>query len=208
MEQSSPVMTFTATAEQLGIAEGEVLRYLGYGREQIAPHDVMQVQAVAKEARKVIAPRACYKRFSIDCSGDGCISFPYGDIFSRDLTKNLTGCKEVFIFAATIGIGFDRMIQRAKLQSMAKAAILQAVGATAVEDVCDLLQAQLYQEVAKENKKLRPRYSPGYGDYSLENQRGIFSVISPDRYAGITLMDTLIMAPEKSVTAIIGITSE
>ena len=60
-------------------------------------------------------------------------------------------------------------------------------------------------EPAREGKELCPRYSPGYGDFALENQKGIFNLLSPSKYTGLTLKDNMIMVPEKSVTAVIGI---
>ncbi len=88
---------------------------------------------------------------------------------------------------------------------MAKASFLNAIGAAAVENVCDRLNEELRQLAADEGKSLRPRYSPGYGDYNLENQRGIFDLLTPSKHIGLTLKDNLIMVPEKSVTALIGI---
>ena len=49
------------------------------------------------------------------------------------------------------------------------------------------------------------RYVRGIGDLALENQKGVFEVLHPSKYIGLSLMDTMIMSPEKSVTAIIGI---
>ena len=88
---------------------------------------------------------------------------------------------------------------------MAKASFLNAIGAAAVENVCDQLNEELCRIAAEEGKSLRPRYSAGYGDFSLENQRGIFDLLSPAKQIGLTLKDNLIMVPEKSVTAVIGL---
>ena len=55
-----------------------------------------------------------------------------------------------------------------------------------------------------QNNFTRPRFSPGFGDVSLENQKHFFNLL-PCSKIGLSLMDTLIMAPEKSVTAFVGI---
>ena len=49
------------------------------------------------------------------------------------------------------------------------------------------------------------RYSPGYGDLSLESQKQVFALLNPPKYIGVTLNDSLLMSPSKSVTGIIGI---
>ena len=118
------------------------------------------------------------------------------------------GCQELFLFAATIGPAFDTLIKKKRLTSVAEACVLQSVGAAAVEDFVEGLCAFLAEEVQKEGYTTRPRYSPGFGDVPLNNQVGLFKTLQPAKYAGITLMDTLIMAPEKSVTAYVGIMKE
>lgn len=168
----------------------------GYIREAIAM------------TRAAMVPKACYARFPVEVRGDGRIVLPYGEVVSRDLTRNLSGCREIFLFAATIGVEYDRLLRRTRVASMAKAAILQAAGAAAVESLCNCLNDDLKQCAGAEGYKAHPRYSPGYGDYALENQKGIFDVLQPARYIGLSLMDTLIMAPEKSVTAVIGLEPE
>ena len=56
----------------------------------------------------------------------------------------------------------------------------------------------------KEGLYARPRFSPGYGDFSLEHQKEITSILNTPKTIGLTVTDTLILAPAKSVTAIIG----
>ena len=59
---------------------------------------------------------------------------------------------------------------------------------------------------SKENGvSLTMRYSPGFGDLSLENQKKVFALLNPQKYIGVTLNDSLLMSPSKSVTAIVGI---
>ena len=62
---------------------------------------------------------------------------------------------------------------------------------------------RIKQEAEKEGAKVQPRFSPGYGDVSLEVQKQIFTTLRPEKI-GLTLMNSLIMAPEKSVTAFVG----
>ena len=52
---------------------------------------------------------------------------------------------------------------------------------------------------------LPPRFSPGYGDLPLSLQRDIFRVLDCPRKIGLTLNESLLMSPSKSVTAIVGL---
>ena len=204
----SPVILCLPAKDEIEIDRKEVYRYMGYTMKQInetEEHIAKMIEDVIRQTEEIITPKACYSRFPVEVKGDGRILLPYGEVVSHDLTRNLHDCQEIFLFAATIGADFDRLLRRTRVESMAKAAILQAAGAAAVESLCDHLNDELKKQVEAEGNKTHPRYSPGYGDYILENQRGIFSVLQPPRYIGLSLMDTLIMAPEKSVTAVIGI---
>lgn len=212
----TPVITYVPQKEEIVIDEKEVYRYLGYssGMKNADAYDPSDsssevIKGYIREAiaatEAAMLPKACYGRFPVEVKGDGRILLPYGEVVSHDLTKNLYGCKEIFLFAATIGAEYDRLLRRTRIASMARAAILQAAGAAAVESLCDKLNDDLRKTAEAGGDKAHPRYSPGYGDYALENQKGIFAILQPSRYIGLSLMDTLIMAPEKSVTAVIGL---
>ena len=60
----------------------------------------------------------------------------------------------------------------------------------------------------KEGETLVSRYSPGYGDWPLEAQRRLFELLDAPRKAGVSLTDSLLMVPSKSVSAIIGVKTE
>ena len=60
-------------------------------------------------------------------------------------------------------------------------------------------------EEAVKGNLLSPRYSPGYGDVPLSVQKDICRELDCAKTVGITLTESLLMIPEKSVTAVIGI---
>ena len=82
--------------------------------------------------------------------------------------------------------------------SAADLLIVQAIAATAIEQYID-------DETASWGEKLLPRYSPGYGDLPLSVQPDFLAALDAQKTLGITLTETFLMIPSKSVTAIIGI---
>ena len=123
---------------------------------------------------------------------------------SKYLARNLAGCSKVILIASTIGPLADNLIRRFTKLDAAKAAIMQAAGAMFIESYLDGFNAQLEKEAEEQGYKLHSRFSPGYGDVSLEIQRHFFSILPCTQRIGLTLTDSLVMAPEKSVTAFIG----
>ena len=120
---------------------------------------------------------------------------------SSSLSKNLSGCKKIILFAATVGIGIDRLIMKYGKIYPVKGLMMQALGAERIEALCDAFVS----EMEKTGQKMRPRFSPGYGDLPLEFQKEIFAALAPEKNIGLTLSASCLMSPTKSVTAIIGI---
>jgi len=118
------------------------------------------------------------------------------------LRRNLAGCDRIVVFAATVGLGLDRLIARYGHVSPAKALLLQAIGAERIEALCDVFCDKIRLDTGL---AAAPRFSPGYGDFPLELQRDIFRVLDCPRKIGLTLNESLLMSPSKSVTAILGL---
>ena len=188
----------------------ETARYLGYQKVSVPDEQTEElIRTAAAELLEVIKPQAVYEQFDLSVeyneeAGTGMVSFSDVRIPSKDLARNLRECNKVVIFASTLGAQCDQEIRRAQIKDPVKAAVLQATGAMYIEKCVDLLNEKIRIEFEEQGYKVRPRFSPGYGDVSLEVQKDFFRLLPCSRI-GLTLMDTLIMSPEKSVTAFIGI---
>ncbi len=182
----------------------ETLRYLGYkGREADAA--VMElVEACWAELETAAAVRSVYREYPLSVEGDFIDAWVFQTV-SRDLAKNLRGCGRILLLAVSLGTGVDQLLKRYSRLQMSKAVVLQAASAAYLEDCCDGINASLKAEYGQKGLYLRPRFSPGYGDFSLECQRGILQSLEAGKRVGITLTDSLLMAPSKSVTAVIGL---
>ena len=124
---------------------------------------------------------------------------------SGDLAKNLSGCTEVLLFAATLGEGADFLVRRYEKTNMSRAAVCQAAGAAMIEAYCDEINDAWRESYAAKGKRLRPRFSCGYGDFPLSYQKQFADVLQMEKRLGIRLTEGLLMVPTKSVTAVIGI---
>lgn len=138
---------------------------------------------------------------------DGFPVFPF-EQRSEKLKKNLLGCDKAVLFAATIGSGIDRLIRRFEKADPKMGLLLQGLGAERVESLCDAFNEEV-KEVSKETgRETRMRFSPGYGDLPIEVQKVFLPLLDAERRLGITLSESCLMAPSKSVTAIIGVASK
>ena len=190
------------------INRNEALRYMGFGRNKPDERTLELMEECIDEVQKVMQPRCVHRRFDLQVDGDDNIYAGGLTFHSRNLARNLTGCSEIIFMAATLGNGVDMLMNRYTKLSIAKAAVLQAVGAAAIEAYCNDCQRGFEEELRRENLYLRPRFSPGYGDLSLTIQKDFLAVLSAYKTVGIILSDGGVMLPEKSVTAVMGISSE
>ena len=131
-----------------------------------------------------------------------------GTIFhSQALARYMDNAKELFLFGATLGSWVDVALRRMAMTSVAEAGAGQAVAAALIETYCDDCCAELQKQLPN-NQKLKWRFSPGYGDWTLEEQKILFSVLDCAHTIGLTLTESCMMAPVKSVTAVIAIMEE
>lgn len=184
------------------INKKEILRYAGVRSEDETTYSLLD--KLIRETEDLFSYNVCFSRFNIDVSGDK-INLGFCETRSSSLAKCLFGCSEIVLFCATVGFGVDRLIERYSLTSPSRAVLLQALGTERVEALCDAFCRDLADEEGNRKNKIRPRFSPGYGDLPLEIQKRIFEALSPTTRIGVTLNDSLFMSPSKSVTAIIGI---
>lgn len=176
----------------------EILRYAGVraGTDELEA-SAREAFAIAEDS---LVYRVVYRFLPVRRIERGVL---VGDILmpSAALAGNLAGCERAVLFAATVGSALDRLLARYAHVSASTALFLQAVGAERIEALCDVFA----RDIEREAGSLRPRFSPGYGDLPLETQRDIFALLDCPRKIGLTLTDSLLMSPVKSVTAVMGI---
>lgn len=183
----------------------ETCRYLGYHGVEPDEHVRGYVDQCIEELYEVMQPKYIWKRVPLRLLPDNELEISGVRVRSVSLTKNLKGCRQVCLMAATIGLGVDRLIARASVAQMSRAAIYQSAGAALVEQLCDEVNQKIIEEAAKEGLHCRSRFSPGYGDLPLEFQKDFFRLMNLTKEIGITLSKSLLMIPSKSVTALIGL---
>ena len=218
-------MVITKTYTEPPVCKKEILRYAGckdIGKEAISFEiERQRIELLLEECLMEVLPKLSYKVCYLELPVSiiettcdfGCMKFA-----SQDLAKNLQGCEKVLLFAATIGVEIDRLIMKYGAVSPAKAMMFQAIGAERIESLCDIFCETVQQESDRNkadakkacnaentmSRNLRPRFSPGYGDLSLETQKDIFQILGCSKNIGLSLNGSLLMSPSKSVTAFVG----
>ena len=194
----------------------EILRYLGY-RGAAPDEEMLQIiDTCVSDLNEVIAPRFVYEMFPLaieenvgagERNAETQLCFAGIRVSSKDLLANLKNCSGIYLMAVTLGPGPDMLIRRAGVGRMSRAVVYQAAAAAMTEVWCDEINERIRQEAAREGLYTRPRYSPGYGDLPLSLQKDISRILNMPKEIGVSLTETMLMVPSKSVTALIGVSS-
>lgn len=181
--------------------KAEILRYMRTNSKTDNERILALVDSAVQQIESSVNPKTLYRIFDCTVTDDklviGDIVFP-----SKRLADNLKGCTRVVVFGATLGVECDRLIKTAGATDIALSMALQATAAAKIEEVCNELESRI---IKTHNVTLRQRYSPGYFDLDITEQKKFFSLIELTKRIGLTLTDTMEMLPTKSVTAFIGI---
>ena len=182
------------------IPRGETLRYLGI-RGHASAVDEAELTRLERVLRDTARPRGVWRLLEITADGTlaGTAFRPAG----ASVQALLTGCESAVLMAATLGAEVDALLRRTGRISMADAALLDALANAAIESVCDRLCAELAGELHP--RVLTPRFSPGYGDFPLSQQPDFLAVLDMPRRMGVTLTPGGLMLPQKTVTALMGV---
>ena len=194
---------FTRTFSLPPCNRDEILRYCGIkpGSDSGETETLKGViKRLVEQACPKLSCKACYATFPVKtCENE--VDVGFAKVISRDLAGHLSGCRFAVVFAATIGMEFDRLLARKSAVLPSEALVMQAIGAERIESLCDTFE----REIVGNTNIIAQRFSPGYGDLPLEFQRDIFTALGCSKRIGLMLGESFIMSPSKSVTAIIGV---
>ena len=193
---------FVKEYSEIEINRSEILRYAGVNGK-VSDYDALLDECIS-EASDKLRYSVCYREFPLKVSSEK-LDLCFAESSSKSLKKNLCGCDSFLLFAATVGIELDRLINKYGRIEPSKALIFQALGAERIESLCDTFCADFEREMTLQNCRTRPRYSAGYGDFSIEMQSEICKALDCAKKIGVFVNESLLLSPSKSVTAIVGI---
>ena len=180
-------------ARVFDLAFAAIARYMKMGRQVPEGALAERLKVLREEAVRVFRPARVWLRVNLPLS-----------IESQALARHLAGCSSAYLACGTIGSEFDALQRRMAVTSGADAFIVQAIGSAAIEAWMDDVEDEIRLELDPD-EELVPRFSPGYGDFPLDYQRTLLSFLDAPRRIGVSLTETLLMVPSKSVSAIIGV---
>jgi hypothetical protein len=156
-------------------------------------------------AQSVAAPEACYRRVAIETCTPEALRLEGTTFHSARFAKVFAGCAEVMVFVLTLGPALDAETERLTAgDEIVDALFLEMAGWLAVEQATKALALQVADQVRGERLGLTRRLGPGYVDWPLDEQEGLFALLA-DAALPVQLLESCAMLPRKSRSGLYGL---
>ncbi len=191
----------------ISISEGEVIRRLGYSSiQRVSNRTKSGVHNAIKDVVKASDTRTAYKYFPVTKRDKRYVEIDNRvKLSSKKIAGALKGCDSVAVFVTTLGSTIDALINNDNKIKMHKRILIDAVASCVAESQAEHIQ-QAINNLIEGEKGTTERYSPGYCDWPLQEQKKLFGLL-PENPASVSLSSTCLMSPRKSISGIIGIGS-
>jgi len=194
--------------DELGILPAVVEDYIGFTPGDAPEPFPELISNMLQEARDKIHLRGGYVLFPhpvIDLVQKRVILQSTVFLTQAIVTRHLHGSSVIALFACTAGSEITNWAAECNRKSNSiHAYLVDSLGSISVERAMDIIQRKLAETVSESGLHITNRYSPGYCGWALPEQRKLFDLL-PEGFCGITLTDSMLMKPIKSVSGMIGL---
>ena len=192
----------------LTISDSDIYSYLGYGDATPSDDVCAIIRELFEEVKQICQPRFGYRIVSGRVESrklylDG-VEFNPKDIIAHQLKKGT----QFAIAIGTVGCEMDRWIHNHRVDDdIMKAFVADGFGSLVAETIIDYGSQYIESLQTEKGLKITNSYSPGYCDWHVSEQHALFSLL-PQEFCGVTLCESSLMLPIKSVSTVIGIGSD
>ena len=205
------ICEFSINFNELEIPVSHVEKVLGYDNGNGSDHFQKMIHDVISEASQYCNIKGGFRvlndlTFSENGTGlelDG----KYVDS-KKVINKQLRGSETAAVFLCTVGPEMEKWSkQLMDSGELVKGYIVDAVASVTVESAMNKIQDILKQKQVSNGQHITHRFSPGYCGWPVSDQKVLFSFF-PEQFCGITLTESSLMLPIKSISGIVGIGRE
>jgi hypothetical protein len=194
--------------DDLPDCQSEVLRILGYDAAQQDKSIRQMINEIDFAARQHVRIECGYRYFA-----DGEIRIGRENISCLEITfeskstiaRQLRGSAGLIFFAVTLGSGFEVWLREFFAQGDPFSGyIADIIGSVRVEQAAEWLGDVISRQAQQMGLKCTNLFSPGYCGWDVREQHKLFSLF-PEKFLGISLNQSALMTPIKSLSGVIGI---
>lgn len=189
------------------INKNKIYAYLGYKKEKhILTDDISNmVSSCEEEILEIARPKVIFSPILSLSQNSGGLFVDRFLLQGKNIKAHLKDCDRAVFLVATLGAAVDKAIRTEEIKDMTRAVILDCTASVFIDEVANLAENKMRKNLFKSGDYLTKRYSPGYGDFPIEFGREILMCLDAPRKIGLSITESGIMTPRKSISAILGI---
>lgn len=191
----------------MNIEYENVFCYLGFGGIKPGQDTIKLVDECAREIQDISNPKYTYEIFDIKRQNKVLFLKGSNIIFSEDdiIMHSLKDSSKAALIAATLGLEIDRKILLYMKTRPIKGLVLDACASAAVESLFSKADSEVKSIALAQDLYAAFRYGPGYGKFPLHFQFEILQALDAYRKIGLSVTESFLLSPRKSLTAIMGL---
>jgi hypothetical protein len=205
------IKEFQYTFEELGIEKSDIEELLGFENSELPEPFPDLIEISLKHAPSICNIRGGYKLFNFDevcVSSENiriCNQFFYPSKIVKTQFKN---AGSLALFISTAGAEITEYSKNlSETGDPLSGFIFDIIGSVTVEKAADKMLQSLETDLQKSALKISDSFSPGYCDWSVAEQQKFFALL-PENFCGISLSESSLMWPIKSVSGMVAIGSD
>lgn len=189
----------------------ELLRYMGFSGQVLQEPLKSRIDGLIEQCLSEQKPYGIYAVYpiSIEEDEDGRPAvFVEGTTLvlrGNSIVEYMRGATYCALMAVTLGLECERRIRQLEARSITDAAVYSCVCSDLIECGADKLEAKVVAYARDHGMCTKERYSPGFGDFSIEIQSEFIKVLHADKHLGIHVTPASMLIPSKSTTSVIGL---
>lgn len=187
----------------------KIYHRLGFRKKttELTEQQQKEINIFIEDALSFITLKGCTRRIAINKNDGGTVVVSGSpDFVSFQLAGFLSGCREALLMGATAGSEImEAIADQTRKGNLSAAVVYDATASEMTDAALTWLMDYSNNQLRREGKKLLPRrFSAGFADFKLENQKNIHQQLEMEKI-GVAINSSFLLLPEKSVTAITGI---
>lgn len=197
---------FELALSDLNINRDEIYVNLGYGGQTPDIHFVEMIDQIMEHVGGFCVPLAGYLIYEGSMPDKSHLEIHYVRVKTgTTLNKYLAGSSHFAVFVATAGAEFDHYLEELRTNGDIVAEYLAySVGSEIAEATVRFITERISEEASNIGLKASHSYSPGYCSWHVREQKNLFKLF-PEKPCGVTLNESNLMHPVKSVSGLIGL---
>lgn len=208
IKKSNAIQEYQFNLNDLNLSQAYIIKSLGYSELNVPVPVAENVKNIFEYFLKEMKIKCGYKRFDSSEVKIFNSGFSVQDLSfdcKKIIGKYLIGSESLIFLVATLGDVFEKLLNTFKSNNdYLEMFLSDKIASDIVEAAADKLEMIIEENLKTESLKVTNRYSPGYCGWDVSEQKKFFSLL-PFGFCGVTLSESAMMIPIKSVSAVMGI---